>query len=289
MMQLVVAGLAYLEVYVPPHEAAAPGQERFIEGIALGLGGALNTASVAAALGVPVTLCAPVGKGIADLALAAQARRLGITLAPLPARDDPAISLVFADAHDRAFVSSADFAALDQAGQLPAAGWIFVPGLEEAARLAAPLARARANGARIAVSASWNEARLARLGGLRGTPWDLLVLNEKEARAACGDAGDAPQLLAGAASSVIVTMGPLGARGTLDGSAFSAPAVPAQVVDTTGAGDAFCGGLLAGLVRGLAPAPALRLAARAAAIILEQRGGMLAAPDRMAALAREIA
>ena len=47
MTSLVVAGLAYLEVYVPPHEAAAPGQERFVDGIGLGLGGALNTASVA--------------------------------------------------------------------------------------------------------------------------------------------------------------------------------------------------------------------------------------------------
>lgn len=289
MTSLVVAGLAYLEVYVPPHEAVAPGQERFVDGIGLGLGGALNTASVAAALGVPVTLCAPAGKGIADLALAAQAERLGITLAALPARDDPAISLVFADAHDRAFVSSADFAALGQVAQLPAAGWIFVPGLEEAARLAAPLARARSGGANIAVSASWNEARLAQLAAMRDTPWDLLVLNEKEAVAACGDIDAAPQLLAGAAGSVIVTMGPGGARGTLGGSRFIAPAVPAAVVDTTGAGDAFCGGLLAALVRGLAPAQALRLAARAASIILEQRGGMLAAPERMAALAREIA
>jgi ribokinase len=124
---------------------------------------------------------------------------------------------------------------------------------------------------------------------LRGTPWDLLVLNEKEAVAACGSIDTAPQLLAGAASAVIVTMGPNGARGTLDGASFSAPAAPAAVIDTTGAGDAFCGGLLAALVRGLAPAAALQVAARAAAIILEQRGGMLSAPDRMAALAREIA
>ncbi len=289
MTSLVVAGLAYLEVHVPPYQAVAPGHERFIDGIALGMGGALNTASVAAALGVPVTLCAPAGNGIADLALAAHAARLGITLAALPARDDPAISLVFADAHDRAFVSSADFGALDQVEQLPAGDWIFVPGLEEAARLAAPLARARRQGAQVAVSASWSEARLAQLATLGGTPWDLLVLNQKEAEAACGDIGKAPQLLAGAAASVIVTMGPHGARGTLGGASFSAPAAPAAVIDTTGAGDAFCGGLLAALVRGLAPAAALQLAARAAAVILEQRGGMLSTPDRMAALAREIA
>lgn len=289
MTTLVVAGFAYLEVYVPPHPPVPTGQERFVDGIALGLGGALNTASVAAALGVPVTLCVPAGKGIADLALAAQAVRLGIKLAALPGRDDPAISLVFADAHDRSFVSSADFAALGQVGQLPAADWIFVPGLEEAAQLAAPLARARANGARVAVSASWNEARLAQLATISGTPWDLLVLNEKEAEAACGDSDAAPRLLAGAAGSVIVTMGPHGARGTLGGVSFSTPAAPAAVVDTTGAGDAFCGGLLAALLRGLAPAAALHMAARAAAIILEQRGGMLTAPDRMAALAREIA
>lgn len=64
MTDLVVVGLAYFEVFVPPHAHPAPGEEVFVDGMTLALGGALNTASVAAALGLRVTLCLPIGHGI---------------------------------------------------------------------------------------------------------------------------------------------------------------------------------------------------------------------------------
>jgi len=99
--------LAYFEVFVPPHDHPAPGEEVFVDGITLTLGGALNTATVAAALGLQVSLCIPMGQGLVDQAVALLAQRLGITLVPLAAPDNPAISLVFSEAHDRAFVSSA--------------------------------------------------------------------------------------------------------------------------------------------------------------------------------------
>lgn len=146
MSELLVAGLAYFEVVVPPYPAPAPGEETFVEGIGLALGGALNTATVAAALGLDVALSVPLGKGVADHAVERVAGRLDITLHPIAARDNPAVSLVFAGVDDRAFVSAADFAALEQVAELPAAKWIHVPGLEEAARLAGALARARQAG-----------------------------------------------------------------------------------------------------------------------------------------------
>lgn len=288
MSDLVVVGMAYLEVFVPPHARPAAGEERFVEGIRLGMGGAFNTASVAAALGLGVTLCAPLGAGIADLAAVALARRLGITLAALPARDDAAISLVFSEPGERSFLSAADFDALAAVETLPAGAWVHVPGLEEAARLAAPLARARAGGARVAVSASWSPRQLALLAQQSGQPWDLLVLNEKEAQAACGEAAAAPRLLAGAAHAVIVTLGAGGAFGRLGGQAVRVAAVATEARDATGAGDAFCAGLLAALSRGAAPEPALRLASRVAARILKQRGGLLDDPALMAAMAEEM-
>ncbi|MFZ3028136.1 MAG: carbohydrate kinase family protein, partial [Rhodoferax sp.] len=69
MTDLVVVGLAYFEVFVPPHARPAPGEEVFVDGMTLALGGALNTASVAAALGLRVTLCLPMGHGIVDQAV----------------------------------------------------------------------------------------------------------------------------------------------------------------------------------------------------------------------------
>ena len=287
MTDLVVVGMAYFEVFVPPHVRPAPGEELFVEGIALALGGALNTATVAAALGLQVTLCVPMGNGIVDHAVAALAQRLGITLVPLATGDNPAISLVFSDARDRSFVSTADLDALAGVERLPPSAWVHVPGLEEADRLAGPLALARGGGARISVSGSWSPRQLDRLAARSDCAWDLLVLNEKETLAACGDVAGAPERLAGAAQSVLVTLGADGACGRLDGAVLRVPAPAAQVVDPTGAGDALCAGVLAGLVRGATPEAALRHGTRAAARILSQTGGLVTDPLIMADLAEE--
>jgi len=282
MTDLVVVGMAYFEVFVPPHVRPAPGEELFVDGIELALGGALNTATVAAALGLDVTLCVPMGEGIVDHAVAALAKSLGITLLPLDAPDDPAISLVFSDARDRAFVSAARLDVLADVQRLPPSAWIHVPGLEEASRLESPLARARQEGARISVSASWSPRQLALLGGRTGQAWDLLVLNDKEALAAFGDVAAAPQHLAQAAHSVLVTVGDKGAFGVLDGVPVRTPAIPVDMVDATGAGDAFCAGVLAGLLRGMPAAAVVQTGTRAAARILNQAGGLVKDRRRMA-------
>ncbi|NDP40746.1 MAG: carbohydrate kinase family protein [Rhodoferax sp.] len=287
MTDLVVIGLAYFEVFVPPHVRPPPGEELFIDGIQLALGGALNTATVAAALGLRVTLCVPMGHGIVDQAVALLAQRLGITLAPLPARDNPAISLVFSDANDRAFVSTAELDVLVSVKRLPASAWVHVPGLEEAARLGGPLALARQDGARISVSGSWSPRQLSVLAERKENAWDLLVLNEKEAQAACGDVAAAPQVLAQAAHSVLVTLGAQGVVGVLNAVPVRVPALPVKVVDATGAGDAFCAGVIAGLVRGLTPEASVRLGTRTAAKILNQIGGLVTKPGLMADLANE--
>ncbi len=287
MTDLLVVGLAYFEVFVPPHARPAPGEELFVDGISLGLGGALNTASVAASLGLRVALCVPMGNGIVDQAVTLLAQRLGIELMPLQAQDNPAVSLVFSDAQDRAFVSSARFDTLQQLQTLPPASWIHVPGLEEADRLQVALEQARKQGARISVSASWSPQQLARLTGRQGQDWDLLVLNEKEAQAACGPAADAAQKLAGAARSVLVTRGAQGVTGVFDAVPVQASAEPVTVVDATGAGDAFCAGLIAGLVRGQPPAAAMRCGVGAAARILKQTGGVVTDPQTMAGLLGE--
>lgn len=288
MRDLLVAGMSYLDVFVPRCALPPPGQEVFVDAIRLRLGGAGNSASVAAALGLDVGLCVPHGDGIGDMALRAMTRELGIALLPLVAGADPAISIVLSDPHERAFISAASFAALEQVDVLPPATWILVTGLEEAARLSRPLAHARADGARVAVCGSWRPQRLAELAQRDGCPWDLLVLNDGEAEAACGSVERAPELLARAAHAVVITQGAKGAFGIFGKQTVRTPALPVDVVDTTGAGDAFCAGLIAALLHGDDPQTALGLGARVAAHIVQQHGGLLQEPDRIAALAREI-
>lgn len=272
---LCVAGLVYFEVFVPGAHLPGPGEEVFVERLRMGLGGALNTASVARALGLDTVLAYPRGGGLTDIAIASCLRRLGVSARTWPAREDPAVSLVLSSPEDRSFISAADFEALGRCGDLPRARWLHIPGLAEARFLAAPMARARAAGARISVSGSWTPGELARLAAMTSCPWDLLVLNAKEAALAAGDPRQAPARLAGAAArSVLVTAGADGAFGILDGAEVHAPADAVEVREFTGAGDAFCAGLLAALLRGLRGEAAVALGCRAAGRILGQAGGV---------------
>ena len=72
-------------------------------------------------------------------------------------------------------------------------------------------------------------------------------------------------MLERAAWDVIVTCGGRGANGVLAGEAFAVDAVPVEVADATGAGDAFCAGYLAGVINDLGPLGAVELAMEVAA------------------------
>ncbi len=96
---------------------------------------------------------------------------------------------------------------------------------------------------------------------------DPLVVNEHEA-AALADSGLIP-------GSLLVTFGAAGA--SWDGQRVDGIPVPAEeVLDTTGAGDAFCGALAASLARGDDRVTALRYAVHAGAAAVRRVG---AQPD----------
>ena len=95
---------------------------------------------------------------------------------------------------------------------------------------------------------------------------DPLIVNEHEA-GLLADSGEMPP-------SLLVTFGAAGA--IWDGERVDGIPVPAQeVLDTTGAGDAFCGALAAALVRGDDRATALRWAVRAGADAVRRVGAQL--------------
>lgn len=81
----------------------------------------------------------------------------------------------------------------------------------------------------------------------------------------------------------------LGERGALvceasTGVLTHVPAHPAKVVDTTGAGDGFCGGFLAGLVAGENPVNAAAMGTASASYVVEAYGALEAAkpgPDEL--------
>ncbi len=103
---------------------------------------------------------------------------------------------------------------------------------------------------------------------------DVVILNEPELALLTGVSPDRPEDLQHAASllralgarSVVVTLGARGA-GVLDESGWTPVApFPVDVVDSTGAGDAFCGALAAKLLRGAPLGEAVRWGAAAGAL-----------------------
>jgi ribokinase len=110
---------------------------------------------------------------------------------------------------------------------------------------------------------------------------DVLVVNEHEAVALTGsdDPGQAARVLAAWVGDVVVTLGAQGAvHVTSDGSRTSEPGRSADVVDTTGAGDAFVGVLAAALATGTGLPQALHRAVAAGSLAVEKRGAVPSMP-----------
>lgn len=273
--RLTAVGPVFFEVFLPSLDRLpAPGEEQYVDSIPTGFGGEMNAASVAAALGVDVTLVHPAGGGVIDLAAAALMERLGIRSVPWPSRPDPFLSLVLSDGCDRAFLSAGDNECLAAMPEIPVAPWVHVGGVKEAYTVPHRVAEVRARGAKVAVTGCWSAPHLEQLGRERSRPFDLLVVNRREAeRATDAPAEEAPERLQGAAADVIVTDGSQGAFGRIDGVELRVSALPVAVIDLTGAGDAFATGLVVGRLRGLPPARALDFAARVASRIVGIRGG----------------
>lgn len=108
---------------------------------------------------------------------------------------------------------------------------------------------------------------------------DILVVNEGELAALTGYSGSVAECLERIqVPTVVVT---LGARGccarSRDGFAVQ-PAFAVTPVDTTAAGDTFCGGLVAALSQGADLPRALELAAAAGALACTRRGAQSSIP-----------
>ena len=110
---------------------------------------------------------------------------------------------------------------------------------------------------------------------------DLLIVNEGELAAIAGQAGSvAEQLARIAVPTVIVTLGARGCFARNAGAWLLQGAFPVKAVDTTAAGDTFCGALVAALSLGDALPAALRRASAAAALACTRLGAQPSIPAR---------
>jgi ribokinase len=107
---------------------------------------------------------------------------------------------------------------------------------------------------------------------------DVIVPNQHELTLL----GGATALLAAGCGTVVVTLGGAGAEIHTPSGVTRIPAFDVEVVDTTGAGDAFCGSLAARLAAGDEVGDAARWATAAGALATTIRGAVPAQPTSQA-------
>ncbi|MBB2913757.1 sugar/nucleoside kinase (ribokinase family) [Streptosporangium becharense] len=282
-MTVVTLGVHIVDVLARPVESIPAGQDTHVlEQIRVTAAGtAAGTAVGLAALGVPVASMGAVGDDeLGDLLFMIMERR-GVDVSGLvrKAGEQTAASIlpIRPDGGRPSFhvpganltLSVADVARERVVGAkvVHLGGMDVTWGLHDPAFFAL-LQEARAAGTIVTMDLLSNLPDLVR-GARSFLPYvDYLLPNEEQALAMSG-AGDvekaARTLLAEGPAAVLVT---LGAQGSLVADASGTARVPAldvPVVDTTGCGDAYCAGFVAGLVDGLDVAGSARLGTALAA------------------------
>ena len=283
MTRVFVLGNASIDLTLRVPRLPAPGETLIAAGVARAPGGkGLNQAVMAARAGAMVHFCAPLGiepeAALVRHALATE-RMAAIRLPNVGAPTDLSTLLVADDAENCIISAGNCSAALAPAAievfvsEVGAGDLLLMQGnLSQATTLhAAMLARAR--GASIVLNAAplrWDYAPLLPL-------CDLVVANRGESATLTGY--DDPELAASVlrgTGSAIVTLGARGCVVATPEEVCHHPAVRSRAVDTTGAGDVFCGVLVAAIAAGRTEA--VRIAQRAAALSVARPGCFTAFP-----------
>jgi len=287
---IVVFGSINIDLVIQVDGLPRPGETVLSEAYELFPGGkGANTAVAAARAGADTLLFGKVGPdGFADPALAIL-REAGVGLDGVETSGRPTgCATIWVDSGGENSIVVASGANLDaRAAQVPDS--VLGPATLLALQMEVPVSenwaiieRAKAAGARIMLNLA--PAGMVPVSVLRSV--DYLVTNEVEAAMLAGELGlDAgqptrvPRLLADRYGlTCIVTLGGAGAIAFGPDGGFSIPAMPIAPVDTTAAGDAFCGGLAAALDSGLDLPDALRRASTGAGLACRTRGAQSSLP-----------
>jgi sugar/nucleoside kinase (ribokinase family) len=282
-------------------------QEKLVSGISLVIGGSGSITAVAAArLGLRVALAAAVGDDPAGEFMLAQLAGEGVgTSAVAVRRDEPTgMTVALSEGKDRAILTATGAMATLTAQDVPASllaaarhvhvSSYFLMERSLGPGLAGLLTAARAGGARTSLDTNWDPAQRWGDGSLRAAlaATDLLLPNEAEALHLSGAAtlAQAVAVLTAAGPGLVVKLGAQGALWAEGTQQYRAEPPPVTPADTTGAGDCFNAGVIAGLLGGLGLAGAVALGCATGAASTLGPGGTAACPDLAAAqaLARSV-
>jgi sugar/nucleoside kinase (ribokinase family) len=282
---VVVVGDVATDVVAVLAGEPAPGSDRPAAIRSRGGGAGANVAVHLAQLGTPVLLAGCIGDDAAGAGLTAEltAAGVGLALRTVPGvATGTIVSLVepdgqrsmLADRGANLHLRPDDVPPPAPGGHLHLSGYTLLDPGPRAAGLAA-LAAAPAAGCTVSV----DPASTGPLTAYGVDRWladtagaTVLLPNADEARllTGCADPADAARVLAERHAVVAVSLGAEGALWASGDLLVHRPAQPADVVDTTGAGDAFAAGLLAAWLADPAGNPARALdagLARAAQVV----------------------
>jgi ribokinase len=287
MSRVFVLGNAMVDLGLPMARLPLPGETVVAEGVSRAPGGkGLNQAVVAARAGAQVFFQARVGRD-ADAAFVRGSLEAepfaDLRLLPCDEPTDLSIVMVASDGENsivslcRAADAMTIEDALDFVGLIQARDWLLVQGNLSLEATAAAAETARSRGGNVLFNAA--PLRWPITTVLLHT--DLLVVNRVEAASLSSD--DDPAVAAGVlkargAGTVVVTLGPAGCL-WLDTAVHHRAATAAQVIDSTGAGDSFCGALVAALAGDVVFDSAIAQAQAAAAIAVKRHGAFTALPS----------
>lgn len=288
-----VVGNAAMDTIFRVDRFPLPGETIVARDVSEDLGGkGANQAVAAARAGAKVRLVAAIGADMAGKRIRAVLRTDGVETDALTVGDRPTDrSSIYVDAAGENTIVSltgaaAAFDPLAAGGlaRLAAGDIVLCQGNLSVEALLGCLREARRKGAVTML----NPSPVFPMQGFDWSLLDVVVMNEVEAAevgAARSGKGEAGSLRDAGVGAVIVTRGSRGA--TMAGDEIIEVAAPAvDVVDTTGAGDVFCGTLAAMRARRMDWRRALSVATAAAAIAVTRPGVYAAFPtaDEVAAI-----
>ena len=283
MPRVCVVGSANVDQVYWVDQIPSPGETVLASGFTTARGGkGQNQAVAAARAGASVSFIGAVGTdafgdltsaGLADdgidiARLCRVASPTGTAIIAVDAAGENTI-IVDSGANSTVNVEDADRAAIARADVLLLQLEIPLPSVAAAA------GAAREAG----TTAILNAAPMASLPPELLASVDVLVVNEHEAAQLRQESGvdDLTELV----PTVVVTLGGAGAELHARGAEVErvpAPSVP--VVDSTGAGDTFCGAFAAAVGEGATPVDALRFAVVAASLSVQREGAVPSIPAR---------